>query len=147
MAHAMETGWKDMKEKSANELVRMKVHDLPAIASIAPIIPPSEGDMIVIDLEYAAVGDGDAVRVSAEIGKHLTRAPEWRFCIDDPFDAASPREMVGECLVVVEMRQFVEEAQLTLRKGVLESGQKEPSEQTRQNPNRQEKAWPACYPS
>lgn len=129
VAHAVEAGGKDMKEKSADELVRMKAHNLLTVTTIAPIVLPSEGDMAVIDLNEAAVGDGDAVCISAEIGKHLVRAAEWRLCLDDPFDAARTCEVAGEGLVIVEIRQLVEETEFAASKGILESGQKESPEQ------------------
>jgi hypothetical protein len=43
--------------------------------------------MIVVDLDDAAIGDGDAVRVAPEIGEHLGRTAEWFFGVDDPVDA------------------------------------------------------------
>lgn len=85
-----------MQEKPPDELVRMKAHDLLAITCIAPIILPSEGNMVVIKFDDAAVGDSDAMGVSAEIGEHLVRTAERRLCIGDPFDAPRLREMAGE---------------------------------------------------
>jgi hypothetical protein len=63
VTHAVEAGGKQVQEKSPDELVRMKAHDLLAITSIVPIILPSEGNMVVIKFDDAAVGDSDAVGV------------------------------------------------------------------------------------
>lgn len=52
--------------------------------------------MVVIKFDDAAVGDSDAMGVSAEIGEHLVRTAERRLCIGDPFDAPRLREMAGE---------------------------------------------------
>lgn len=44
--------------------------------------------MVVIKFDSAAVGNSDAMGVSAGIGEHLVRTAKGRLCIDDPFDAA-----------------------------------------------------------
>lgn len=129
VTHAVEAGGKQVQEKPSDELVRMKAHDLLAITSIAPIILPSEGNMVVIKFDDAAVGDSDAMGVSTEIGEHLVRTAERRLCIDDPFDTPSLCEMAAEHGVVVEMGEVVEEAQFALSEGFGESSQKEPAEQ------------------
>ena len=77
--HAVEAVGKQVQEKPPNELVRMKAHDLLAITSIAPIILPSEGNMVVIKFDDAAAGDSDAMGVSAEIGEHLVRTAKGGF--------------------------------------------------------------------
>jgi hypothetical protein len=129
VTHAMEAGGKHVQEKSSDELVRMKAHDLLAITSIAPIILPSEGNMVIIKFDDAAVGDSDAMGVSAQIGEHLLRTAKGRLCIDDPFDAAYTCEKAGEQGSVVEMGEVIEEAQFALSEGFGKSSQKEPTEQ------------------
>jgi len=129
VAHAVETIRNYMKEKAPNELVGTKAHDLVTVATIATIILPSEGDVVAIGMNDTAVCDSDTMGVAAEIGKHLVRPTEGRLGIDDPFDAASAREMAGECVVVVEMSEFVDEVQLTLGESFSEGGQKESPKQ------------------
>lgn len=119
--HAVEAVGKQVQEKPPDELVRMKAHDLLAITSIAPIILPSEGNMVVIKFDDAAVGDSDAMGVSAEVGEHLVRTAKRRLCIDDPFDAARTCEMAAEHGSVVEMGEVVEEVQFALSEGFGES--------------------------
>jgi hypothetical protein len=68
VAHAVEAVRKHMKEKAPDKLVGMKTHDLLTVATVSPIILPSKGNMVVIDIEDAAVGDGDTMGVPAEIG-------------------------------------------------------------------------------
>jgi len=129
VTHAVEAGGKQVQEKTSDELVRMKAHDLLAVTSIAPIILPSKGNMVIIKFDDAAVGDSDAMGVSAEIGEHLVRAAERWLCIDDSFDAARTCEMAAEQGSVIEMGEVVEEAQFALSEGLGESSQKEPAEQ------------------
>ena len=52
--------------------------------------------MIVVAGSDAAVGDGDAMRVSPEIGEDLRRAAERLLGIDDPIDAPRGGQMSGE---------------------------------------------------
>lgn len=129
VTHAMEAGGKHVQEKSSDELVRMKAHDLLAITSIEPIILPSEGNMVIIKFDDAAVGDSDAMGVSAQISEHLLRTAKGRLCIDDPFDAPRLCEMAAEDGNVVEMGEVVEEVQFALSERLGESSQKEPAEQ------------------
>lgn len=130
VAHAVEAVRKHMKEKAPDELVGMKTHDLLTVATIATIILPSEGDMVAIGMNDAAVCDSNTMGVPAKIGEHLIRTAEWRLRKDNPFDAASARKMAGECVLIVEVSEFVAEVQLTLGEGFRESGQKEPPKQT-----------------
>lgn len=146
VAHAVEAVGKQVKEKAPDKLVGMKLHDLLAIMPMAPIVLPSEGDVVIIDSDDAAVGDGDTMGVPAEIGEHLVRPAERWLRIDDPFDAASAREMAGEHGGVVEMGKRVAEVQLTPSEGFSQSGQKEPPKQTRQHAHGQKEARPARDP-
>jgi hypothetical protein len=130
MAHAVEAVWKHMEEKSSDKLVGMKTHDLLTVATVATIILPSKGDMVAIGMNDAAVCDGDTMGVAAEIGEHLIWTAEWRLRIDNPFNAASAGKMAGECFVIVEMSEVVEELQLAFGKGFSQSCQEKPPEQT-----------------
>ena len=50
-------------------------HDVLAFATIGTIVLPSEGDAVVADCDQSAVGDGDAVAVSRQIGQHACGPP------------------------------------------------------------------------
>lgn len=78
VAHAVKAVWKDMQEKAPHKFVGMKAHDLLTVTAVATIILPSEGDMVAIGMNDAAVCDSNAMGVSAKIGEHLTRSAEWR---------------------------------------------------------------------
>jgi len=122
MAHAVEAVWKHMKEKAPDKFVGMKTHDLLAIAAVATIVFPLEGDMVAIGMNDAAVCDCDTMGVTAEIGEHLIWTAEWRLRIDNPFNAASAGKIADERVAIVEMREFVEELQFVSGKGFSESG-------------------------
>jgi hypothetical protein len=87
---AMEAVGQRMKQKAANELAGLELHDLGA--AVVAIVFPSEGDLGVVEGDQAAVGDGDAVRVAAEIGENLRRSAERLFGVDDPCDRKSSGE-------------------------------------------------------
>lgn len=130
VAHAVETRGQQMQEKSPNELVRMKARDLFTLSTVTPIILPSESDLVVIDGDDAAVGDGDTMGVSTEIGEHLVRTAERRLCIYDPFYVAGSCKMAGEQGSVVEMGEVFEETQFAPIERLGESSQKQPAEET-----------------
>lgn len=71
MAHAMEAVGQDVEEEAPDELVGREANDLVALASPTAVVLPSERDVILIQGEETAVGDGDTMGVAAEIGEHL----------------------------------------------------------------------------
>lgn len=146
VTHTVEAIRQYMQQETPDELVRIKAHDLLAFPAVATVILPSEGYVAVIDLDDAAVGDGDTMGVPTEIGQHLVRAAEWWLRVNDPFDAASTRDMAGEGLVVVEMTEFVGEAKFTVSEGSGKGVQKEPPKQARQHAHGQKEARPASDP-
>jgi hypothetical protein len=48
--------------------------------------------MGLVEIEQAAVGDRDPMRVAREIGQDLVGASEWLFGVDDPCDRKSSGE-------------------------------------------------------
>ncbi len=96
VAHAVKAVGQHMQQEASDEFVRMKAHNLLAIAPVTTIILPAESDVIIVDRDDAAVGDGDTVGIATEIGAHLCGAAEGRLGIDDPVDPASLSEMAGE---------------------------------------------------
>ena len=73
VADAMEAVRQGVQQEAADELVGVKRHELGL--AVMAIILPAEGDLGVGQADQAGVGDGDAVRVSAEIGEHLSGGP------------------------------------------------------------------------
>ena len=74
----------DMDEKTANKLTRFQGHGLLSGLSFSPIILPFEGDARGVEPDQTAVGDGDAVCVTAEIGEDRFRPTEWRLGVNHP---------------------------------------------------------------
>ncbi len=57
-------------------------HDL--LLAAVSIVPPAEGDVIVVEGNEAMVGDGDAMGVARQVVENVLGAAEGRLGIDDP---------------------------------------------------------------
>jgi hypothetical protein len=134
-----------MEKKAPDELRGVERHHFGG-AGMA-IILPGEADLAVFECEQPAVGDGDAMGVAAEIGERLARAAERRLGVDHPIDAAQFGDTRVESGVVGEARERTGEAQPAGVIGVLQVAQKEPAEQARENPHRQEEGGAAGDPA
>ena len=109
VADAVEAVWQCVQEKATDELVGRELHDLEG--AVLAIIHPGESDMIVLDGDQAAIGDGDAVRIATEIGERLSGSTERLLCIDDPVDTAHVSDEGAEARGIGEMRKVAEEVQ------------------------------------
>src|ERR1700687_2705498 len=74
MADAVEPVRHGVQQKPPHEFIRGQRHHLEL--AVMSVILPGEADLAVADPNQPAVGDGDAVRVAAEIGEHLFGAGE-----------------------------------------------------------------------
>jgi hypothetical protein len=82
VTYADERAWQHVKKESANE-VRCGERECPvrvAVLSIAIL----EGDLSVLESKDAFVADGDSMRVSTQVAKHLLGSCHGRLAIDDP---------------------------------------------------------------
>ena len=127
VADAMEAVRQGVEEEAPDELVRGQTHDPDS--AVAAIVLPSEGDMILVAGHEAAVGDGDAVGVAAEIGEDLGGATEWLLGIDDPVAPPQGGEIAREVVAIGECGEIAEEAQFPLVECGGEPLEKEPAEQ------------------
>ena len=62
--------------------------------AVVAIVLPGEPDMFVVVGLDAAVGDGDAMGVAAEIGENLRRSAEGLLGVDDPIEATHRGQML-----------------------------------------------------
>src|SRR6266576_1013161 len=88
VADAVQALRQHVDEEAANELVDGERHALVSIAALDAVVLPLEGDALLVEGDQAAVGDGNAVGVTRQIGQHCLRSAEWRLAVDDPFDLA-----------------------------------------------------------
>jgi hypothetical protein len=84
VADAVEAVRQRVEKKAADELGGVERHHFGD--AIFAVILPGEADLAGFKREQPAVGDGDTMRVTAEIGERLARAAERRLGIDHPSD-------------------------------------------------------------
>ena len=82
IADSHEAFWQHVQEEAAQELRSQQRHR--ALLAAVSIVLPTEGDAFAIECEEPMIGDGDAVRISAEIAQDLLRTTEGRLGIDHP---------------------------------------------------------------
>ena len=105
VADAMQPIGQDMEQEAADELVDSDgggaVAGLPLPRRGRLSVP--EGDLLTVEGDDAAVGDGDSVGVPGEVAKDLLRSPEASLGIDHPVGAASRGESGVELPRIGEM--------------------------------------------
>lgn len=71
-----------MKEKATQKLVYRNGHE--SLPVFVRRVAPAEGDFVVRKGYQPLIGNGDPVRVSAEIAKDMFRAAERSFAVNNP---------------------------------------------------------------
>ncbi len=115
---AVEAVGQRVEQEAANELAGLQLHDLGR--AVVTVVLPGEGNVVVADGNEAAVGNGDAVGVSAEIGENLGRPAEGLLGVDDPLDAPDGGKMGGEGCGIGERLEIAEEGETTSVEGSLQ---------------------------
>ncbi len=88
MANTVESGWEHVDKEASDELRYRQGHGLVSLASLGAVVLPLEGDLLVVEGDETAVGDGDAVGVAGEIGEHGLGSGEGTLGVDHPVDLA-----------------------------------------------------------
>src|SRR5580658_10387518 len=70
MADAVEPVGQHVHEEAADELVDVESHLLAPVVLFGAVILPLESDPGIVERGEPAVGDGDAVGIAREVGKH-----------------------------------------------------------------------------
>ena len=146
MADAVESVGHDMQQEAADKLNAAERHHLHPLLPLGAIIFVTEGDAVLVDGDQAAVADGDAVGVAAQIGQDRIRSGEGSLGVDMPFDLAHRRQMAFERRRVFEPGQIAEELQFVGLEGGDQFFQEQPPEKHRQHIDRQEEALAAFDP-
>ena len=103
VADAVEAFWQHVDEEAADELVGGERHALVSIAALDAVVLPLEGDALLVEGDQAAVGDGNAVGVTRQIGQHRLGPAERALGVDDPLGLAQRREISREGLRIGEV--------------------------------------------
>src|SRR5271165_4135513 len=144
VADAVEAVRQRVKKKAADELGGVERHHFGD--AFLAVILPGEADLAGFKREQPAVGNGDTMRVTAEIGERLARAAEW-LGIDYPIDAAQFGETRFESIGIGEAGERTGEAQPADVMSFLQVAQEQPSKQSRKNSHREEESGAAGDPA
>ena len=137
VSDGVEAAGQGVQKEAGDELVRLQPHELGGAA--LAIIFPGEGDAIVIESFYAAVGDGDAMGVAAEVSEDLLWAAERPLGVDDPADASRGAHRSDEGGRIGQRRKVAEEAEGSSVEGALQSFEEQAAEEHGQRFDRQKK--------
>src|SRR4030095_141148 len=109
---AVEALGEDVDQETADELMGVERHRLPAIGGSEPIILPAERHATVIGGDQSLIGDGDAMRVARQIAQYWFRPGERLFGVNDPFEFSERRQEGDERIPDGEICVTAEEPQL-----------------------------------
>src|SRR6516165_7978411 len=111
VADAMQAFWQHVDEEASDELVGSQRHLLVPIVALDAVVLPLEGNALLVEGDQAAVGDGNAVGVTRQIGQHGLRSAERTLCVDDAFGLAQRGEISRKGLRLDEMSVVAEEVE------------------------------------
>jgi len=128
MADALEAVGQDVEEKATDELLGLERHVLDARA--VPIVLPGERDVVVGDLDKAMIGDGDAVRIAAQIPENLLGPGKGRLAVDHPIDLPERGKVGPKRALLRQRREIGEEVQALVIVSSTKFLKEQSSEQT-----------------
>src|SRR5438270_7232278 len=114
---------------------------------VVAIILPAEADPALGKTDQAAVGDGDAMGIAAEIIEHLLGSAERALGVDDPANGAQRPQPGSEGGGRGQARQIAKEPELAHIERRLQAGQEKPAVEMRQHLDRQKEARAAADPA
>src|ERR1700681_2074901 len=146
-ANTMKAIRQHMEEEAPNELGDRDSHDFALVIAAFPIVLPAEGDVGLVEIEQATVGDRDAMSVPREIGQDLLGTGEGLFGIDEPFGCAQGRESGGKCLRPIETNEIPKELQFTGIECCRQTFEEQAPEQIREVATRTKESGLAGHPT
>src|SRR6202047_617114 len=116
--------WQEVEQEAPDELVGGERHGAQPRPAVAAVVLVAEGHTAFVEAEQAAIGDGDMVSVSGEIGEHRLGVGAGRWLgVEEPFLPPERGQMCGKGLSATQAFELVEERQPARRVGVDETGQ------------------------
>ena len=100
---ALKTVRQDMEQKAANEFAGLQSQRFLLV--VVTVIFPTKGDLAVVDVQQAVIGNGNAVRVQTQVVQDLFGTAEGRFGVNHPFGLAKRRQIGGKGFRVTEPLQ------------------------------------------
>ena len=111
VADAVKPLRQNVEEKAHDELAGRQRHRAIPRPLVATIVLVPEGDAAFVKTEQPVIGDGDAVSVGGEIGKHRLGPGEGWFGVDEPVLPPQRREVSGEGPPVLQPVEIAKERQ------------------------------------
>ena len=103
-------------------------------------VSPAEGDLVVQEGNEPAVGNGNAMGVSAEIAKHLIGSAERRLAVDHPSRGEKLTDQTPEQTGLSQAAKQAVELELSGSLSLLERGEKPGAEDFAENRLRKKEA-------
>lgn len=97
-------------------------------------VSPSECHLVVQKRNETVIGDGNAMRVGAEVTKHLLGSAERRFAVDYPAEPVKLTDQTPEQPGLSQATQQAVELELSGSMSLLERFQKLAAENFTENP-------------
>ncbi len=116
---AHETARQQVEQEAAQELIDGQSEQALLVGMGG--VSPAEGDRALFECNQSAVGDGDAMRVAAEIAQSVFGATEGWLGVDDPLVAEEGSAPSGEGSGVGKWGEVSMELELVVAEGGLES--------------------------
>jgi len=136
MPDANEASGQYMQQKAAEELLDGQVH--PPLLVLVCGVTPSECNLSIRHRDQSVIGDGDAMRIAAEVAQNVLRSSEWPFAVDDPFLAVCLPNQLREHPRPSERRQVAVKLQPADLESLLQSLSKLGAEYLFQSMDRQQ---------
>ena len=134
-----------MEQEAAQELIYVQNHE-PLLVAVRGIAP-AEGDVAIGESNQPAVGNGDAMRIGAEITQHMCRSAEGRLGVDDPVVAEQYPQPGSEGAWQSKWEKVAVKLQLTAMEGVAKSFDELAAKDTAEHADGQKEGWPGRDPS
>ena len=112
IAHAVEAAREHMQEDAPDALRRGQGHGLLTRCVGTAVVGVAELDLSRGEGEEPLVGDGDPMRVPADVIEHLVGPGEGWLGVDHPVGLPGGLELVGKVLPIVEGVERAGEVQL-----------------------------------
>ena len=145
VADADEAAWQQMEQEPAQELLDSQSHE-PLFVAVGGVAP-AEGDVAVGDSDQSAVGDGDAMGVSAEIAQHVFRSSEGPLGVDHPIVAEQHSQPGSEGARMCQRQEVAVELKRTLMEGAAQPGHELAAEDAAEHADGQKEGMPGGDPA
>ena len=145
VADALKTGRQSVLQEAADELLGCDRDDL--VFSAVAVVLPGVGDLAVVQGQQAAVGDGHAVSVAAEIFEDMLGTTKGWFGVDHPFLFAQRGEIAVESCGVEQSLEIAEELEFSACVGIFQCVQKQMPEAAAEHLDGQEEFSIAVDPA